>query len=285
MKNFILVIFIFFIVPLKVKSQDTLMLKDGRKVECKILEIDSLNVYIEMYKNYDKIKTFITKESVEDIKYKKKIKQIKCISISVGKTISTGNFASDDIQSDSSGLGGNGLGLNSMLKFYIVKKLGILIKCYYNTSEFKADKISNYYSSTSGMTVSNNSVKYSSFGFLLGPTVLFPVDRLSINGHILFGHGNLTQPGVNFIITSVSSSGWIKMSEIKSKAYLFNIGGGLIFTINKNWNLIANIDYLRGKFQFDKYKISDSTGQSQYAKSRTQKYSLYTLSIGLELKF
>ena len=273
-------------------AQDTLVLKDGRMMSCVITKIDSSNVYFDIHdKNQKIVHTMVNQNSIQEIKHHPVVESVNginslnSIGILFGLSLPTGDFADDDINREESGLAGNGINLSTVFTHYFNRHLGLSVKGYFNSNMFKTDILSDLISSMAGLPVTNNTVKYHSMGLLAGPAVLLPVDKLSVTGHLLWGFGNLTQPEATFTIVSGPDYGWIKMSEIRKISFMFDIGGGLVYTVNDNWNLFANVDYFGGSFNFEKYTMSFSSGESEKYDRGTQKYGVINISAGIELKF
>jgi len=291
MKNLILIIALS-TVSLFANSQDTLLLKTGKKIICKIINTDSSKVYFTVRdNNNNKLQTFVNQSEVQDIRYYKPTiengsnqKHYNTVALSVGSSMPVGNFANDDVSSDGSGLAGNGLNINGIFTHYYLPELGIVVKGFYNSNEFKADKLSNMISSMTGYSVSNNSTSYSSYGLLVGITRVHYVDKLSIGGHLLLGFANLTEPRVTFIAVSGTNSGSVKMSEISASSLIYNIGAGLTYTLNDNWDLFADVDYLQGSYKFGSYSITNANGFNQSEARGTQNYGVINITIGLSLK-
>jgi hypothetical protein len=68
MKNLYLILLLS-LISIVSKSQDTILLKDGRKIGCEILKSDSLFVYIKLVKNNSIINTSVNQKAVQNIKY------------------------------------------------------------------------------------------------------------------------------------------------------------------------------------------------------------------------
>ena len=68
-----LFILLLFISPIIIKSQDQILLKDGRRIDCKIIRSDTSFLYIEVIKNDKEIKTLIEKKDVRDISYNNQV--------------------------------------------------------------------------------------------------------------------------------------------------------------------------------------------------------------------
>lgn len=284
------------LIPLFVKSQDTILLKTGSKILCKITNVDSLNVYFDIEKNNRDIHTFASKASVQEIKYYNpsaiKVssdytnqRQYNSIALSIGPSMPVGDFSNDDVSSNSAGLAGNGLNINGIYTHYYSPNLGLVVKGFYNSNEFMANKLTDMISSETGYTVTNNSVSYTSYGLLIGITRVHHVDKLSVSGHLLLGFADLTEPETTFTIISGSNSGWIKMSEVSAASLILNIGAGLTYTLNDNWDMFANIDYLDGSFKFGSYSLSAPSGESQSTDRGTQSFGVINITVGLALKF
>lgn len=287
-----LFLFVLLIVPKSLMAQDTLVLKDGRMISCKITEIDSSNVYFDIHdKNQKIVHTIVNQNSIQEIKHHPDVESVNginsmnSIGILFGLSLPSGDFADDDINREESGLAGNGINFSAVFTHYFNQLYGLSVKGFYNNNILKADLLGDFMSSMLGMQVTNNTVKYGTFGFLAGPSVLLPVDRLSLAGHFMCGYANLTEPEVTFTVTSATSYAWIKMSKIIKGSFMANIGGGLVCTVNENWNLFANVDYFGGSFKFEKYTMSYSSGESEKYDRGTQKYGVINISAGIELKF
>jgi hypothetical protein len=289
------IIFVIAIVVISqfVKSQDTIFLKDGNKISCKITNIDSSDVYFDMKRDNKKIQTFINKNVVLGIKYNTPPKEGKLankkyynsITFFAGLSQATGDFASDDVNSDKAGLAGNGLSLNFVFSHRFSEEFGFAIKGFFCSNEFKAEKLTEMIKSLINLPVTNNSVNYVSLGLLVGPTILVPVDKLSICGHLLLGRGTLTEPETTFTIISGSNTGWVKMGAVSAGSFMYNLGGGFTYSLNDNWNLLANIDFISGTFKFGTYTMSNSSGVSQDFERGNQNFSVVNITAGLCLKF
>lgn len=290
MKN-CLSLFFSLIITINMPAQDFLVLKDGRTVSCKITGTDSAYVYIDIIdKNLKKKHTLVSKNDIQDIRYKPVVEssekiRINSFGISAGVNLPTGKFASDDLNSKAAGFAGKGISINAVYVHYLVSYFGLLVKGYYNTNRFEVSKLRDMMSSQLGLPFDYNTVNYHSFGFFAGPVVLIQVDRLSVTGHFLWGHANLNQPEVTFTTASINGYGWIKLSDVSKGSSIINAGGSLVYSVNKHWNIIANMDYMQALFKFDTYTISGSSGHRDEIERGDQKYSVISISAGLELKF
>jgi len=66
-KNFLLVIML--IIPFYVFSQDLIIRKNGKKIDCEIIKIDSLNIYFSLTKDGNKVNSYINKSEVNSYKH------------------------------------------------------------------------------------------------------------------------------------------------------------------------------------------------------------------------
>jgi len=295
-KQILLIVFLFF-APILIYSQDTIVRTNGDLVICKIQKENKSTVSFTITKNGREISTFMNKSDVQSIHYDKPAivkkhpynslspQHINKIEFSVGSSIATGEFAKDDITNEKSGLAGNGLSVNALFSHSFSPSIGLGVKGYYNRNKFKADKLADAIAAMSNLSFSNNRVNYNSYGFLAGPVFYLPIDRLSINGRLFLGYANLTETETTFSFISNSGSGWIKMSEVSAGAFIYNLGTGLTYTLNDNWDLLANADYLSGHFKFGFYTLSSSIGDREKGERGSQNYGVFNISIGLGLKF
>ena len=288
----ILLAIILLALPAAMLAQDTLVLKDGRTLPCKISGTDSANVYFDTYSRNQKIvHTVVSKNNIQEIRYhpaapdEGKTYRTSSFGILAGISLPTGEFANDDINSEDAGMAGKGININAVFKNYFTRNFGLAVKAFYNNNLWKVDKLGDQISSMLKMPVTNNTVKYISFGFLTGPELLLPVDKLSVNGHLLCGYAHLTEQEVTFAISSGINYGWIKFGKISRGAFMSDFGGGLVYSVNENWNLTANVDYLSGTFDFNKITISYSSGENQKLDRLSQKYGVVSICAGIEIKF
>jgi len=281
-----------------VNSQDTIVKTNGAIILCKIQKENSNTVYYSIKQGDQEYNLIIYKSDVnlikygnpkqiisnDTIKYKKRAIQINSIGFSIGQSIPIGYFANDDVNANGSGLAGNGLNINGIFTHFYRPELGLIIKGYYNSNEFKANKLTDMISSLTNYSVSNNNGSYISYGLLVGYTRLHHFDNLSISGHLLLGFANLTEPEITFNVISSTGSGWVKMSEINTNSLMYNFGIGLTYSLDEYWDIFTNLDYLQGSFKFGSYSLTTPSGSSQNVDRGSQNYGLINITAGLSIK-
>jgi len=101
-------------------AQDTIFQKNKIKLNCKIQREDSTAVYISIYKNDNRVNTFINKNAIDSIKYGKR-------TVSVSKQIENDtNFQYDRI-TVGIGLGTEFGGLGGNIYFFPQKNIGLFL--------------------------------------------------------------------------------------------------------------------------------------------------------------
>jgi hypothetical protein len=297
MRNYIF--FAILILPLNAISQDTLVFKDGKKIPCKITKLDSSDVYFYFQKDYKTVSTYCGKTDLSDIIFydpandntnNSKYNHIRnTLEVSVGISIPTGDFANDDVTSENSGLAGNGLNVNLIYSYFFNQHIGISFKGNYISNEYKTDKMG---LSINNVPVSSNKVYYISYGILAGPTYNLPVNKFTLNGHLMMGIAILTQPQVTYGIETSNEIIVVKLEQVIANSIVYNAGIGLKYSINKNVDLISKIDYMNGSFKFDNYsKLTEVTtyagtsSSSETIEGSTKKYDVVNISLGVCLKF
>ncbi|MCB8994612.1 MAG: hypothetical protein H6538_03280 [Bacteroidales bacterium] len=293
MKSTILII-ILSILPIIAKSQDKLYLKDGRVINCHVTKLDSLNCYYILENTRNPMETMIQKKeilylNISDEKPANKIKPISSkrnrIDFSMGFSIPRNDFASDDIFKEESGYAGNGLSFNVNYAFLIVPKFGFFVKGINYSNEYHAEIVGKALSYLYSLPVENNTVKYKTNAIIFGPEFVYPVERLTFEGHAGIGFARLKEPEVTYSISYGSISGWIKKSSITASAVLYTVGGGLIYNLTDRWQILGNADFHQGSFKFEKNILTGASGETASVPPRKQYCEVWTAVIGLGLKF
>ena len=293
MKNYLLILSLLAI-SFTTKAQDTLVYNDGKIVLCKVNKVDSFNVYIDRGSFFENLYSSVKRSEIKEIRYYRSSRsrnrnsdftQYNCIELSAGKSFAVGAFGNDDTNASESGLAGNGFNINGEFSHYFKRFFGISAKVYYNNNEFKTDKLAGLLTNQANLKFTGETANYGSYGLLVGPTFNFQLNGISLNGHIMYGYGQLTEPEATFTITSGTNTAWVKMSEISSGAVMSAIGGGLVFDLNDSWVFFVNADYLSGSFNFNKYTLSSNIAPSEDDERGTQPFGVINLTFGVGIKF
>ena len=295
-----LVIIVLTLFPILAKSQDRILLKDGREIICHITSVDSININFTMLRNNRTIETMIKVSDVRfvslsqelpvtseknQIPVKEKIEKRNSVYISAGKSFPRNDFESDDIFGDEAGFAGKGTSINLKYKYLFTQRIGFSVTGIYNTNEYKAEKVGEAISYLIRLPVDYNTTNYNTYGLLFAPSYLLPIDRLMIEGHAGIGFGKLKEPEITYTITSGANKGWLRKNAISASTLLYNVGGSLVFNVNENWDLFANLDYLEGSFKFGENTLTGGSGETSELPKRSQYFEVFSISIGLGLKF
>jgi opacity protein-like surface antigen len=292
-----------FLLPILAKSQDRILLKDGREINCRITSVDSININFTMLRNNRTIETMIKVSDVQFVSLteelpalpesteiniipvKTQIEKRNSFYFSAGKCLPRNDFESDDIFSDNSGYAGKGTSINLRYKYLFTERIGLSVTGIYNSNEYKAEKVGQAISYFVSLPIGFNSTHYDTYGLIFAPSYLLPIDRLMIEGHAGLGFAKLKEPEVTYTASSGGFQGWVRKNSISASAVLYNVGGGLIFNVNKNWDLFADLEYLEGAFHFGENTIVGRTGETSEIQKRRQDVEIFTISIGIGLKF
>lgn len=269
---------------ISIYSQDTIFLVSGVKKICKIQHQDSTRIYVTLNWKGQELNTSIEKGSVESIhyynpNYRLYRDRLNRVNLSLGMSSAIGDFASED-NTETAGLAGIGFNINSKLMLYFNKNFGVDIKGYFNSNKFLTSKIADQWSSGGGYIKTNN-VYYTSYGLLIGPSFIIPGNKTSFNGHFLIGYSNFTQPEATFTMANKI----LKMGEGSSGGIIINFGGGLIFSINKNFDFLINLDYMSAKYNIDKISFTHSNGYIEQINRGTQNLEVINITSGFGFKF
>jgi hypothetical protein len=283
--------------PLFANTQDTIVLTTGVKIPCKVTKVDSLYVYYDLTGKKSVRHTAVGSTYVQVIHYYDQLtggespggtpkkKHGNCISFSGGVSMAAGIFSNDDVNSDEDGFAGNGFNVNFTLAHQFRPFFGIAVKAFYNTNKFKVENLVDSLESLYNASVTTNKVNYNTIGGVAGPLFTIPVDRLSIRGGFSIGYENIRIPETSYMITNGVQSGYIIVSKRSGDALIFDAMAGLTYSVNTNWELSANVDYLFGNCKVGDYTCKYGDGSVVTFTSYKQKYEVFNISVGLGLKF
>jgi hypothetical protein len=297
MKKCLLICFLF-LVPLLAICQDTIVLKTGDRIVCRITKLDSSQVYFDINRNNTSIHSSVNKNSVEALRYYLNTgpvmiapgnifinRRFNLLAITAGGSFAVGEFANKDADNDKAGFGGSGLFLSLTSINNFSKILGFAIKGYYATNTFKAENLAKAQNIINNGTVTYNSVNYKSGGVLAGLAATLPVDNFSFYGEVLGGYGGLWEPEVSFFVVTAQSSGWVSLGKVDAGSFVYNITGGMSVVISNNWELFLDADFLHGNYKFGNMTVSFSNANSTSVDRGTQPYSIICISAGIGFKF
>ncbi len=292
------------LLPFIITAQDTIVKKNGVNLICKIQNQDNSTIYFTIERNGQKLNnpiilhSSIDKNEVQSIHFynpqhrttSNKInssneEKDNSLNLSVGLSAAIGDFGNQDVNSSTSGLAGNGININGVFSHKFTKRIGLSLKGYFNSNSFSTNLLANQMSSTSGYDFTSNNVSYTGHGMMIGPDFITSGKRCSFVSRFLIGFSSLTEPESIFTVNSGGNSGSITMPEITQNAFVYNIGGGLLFTIASNWYFIINVDYIRSQYTFGNIILSSSTGATQSFDRGSQPYEVINASAGFGVRF
>jgi hypothetical protein len=293
MKQTIFVIALLFL-SLIVKSQDTLLLKDGQKILCKIKGQDSTSYFFEVEKNDKVISSYIYKDKVQEIRYynpdyTRNLVRKHMLELSGGLSFPIGDYAKANTDDENSGFAGKGYNINIVYSYALFKKAGFSVKANFTNNFFKAKELFNDFSTSSSSVFSKN--YYTEFGLLAGPNVSLTFKKFTIKGSFLVGYSYLSQPVVSCAYFQSGTYYKISLKDDNAQSVIFNPGLSLKYRLTDEADLLFDVEAITGSYNFGKgsvvtsYAGSDNIYDSYEFERGTQKYSVVNISLGINARF
>jgi len=290
--------------PIIIIAQDTIIQKNGVKLICKIQNQDNATIYFIIERDGKKLNSpiilhsSIDKNEVQSIHFynpqqrttANKInspidQKSNSLNLSIGLSSAIGDYGNQDVNSSTAGLARNGVNINGVFSHNFNKRIGLCLKGYYSSNSFSTSLLANQLSSTSGYSFTSNNVNYTGRGIMIGPDFITSGKRCSFVSHFLIGFSSLTEPEAIFTVNAGGNTGSITMPETTENAFVYSIGGSLLFTIAPNWYFVINVDYMRSRYVFGNIILSSSTGATQSSDRGTQPYEVINTSAGFGVRF
>ncbi len=292
--------FILFFVSGCFLAQDVIVQKNGNRIFCRILSEDSLNIYYSMpnrrtqfeikktnvYKYERKLKQKTIKSvqtSSIDTSEHKEFSETLLLSFLVGVANPLSDFASQDVNSDKSGLAKTGFLFNGSVTLKLSKFFGFSI-CYRNQSHGFSDELvaKQIAASNPGINFTSSSTDWIIRGVYGGIHLSSPVENvehLSFDCDLFIGRPTHYLPQLIITGSSRGQSASIiqDVSETKAVSYMGTIG--IKYRFNKNLAFNCSASYLQSKAKFSSIYIHASNGASTYT-DYEQEIKTLTIQIG-----
>jgi hypothetical protein len=287
-------------------SADNLTLKNGSKVECKIIGEDSIYLNIIINRNGNELKTKVLKADVQNISFtgigKDNIAQTaniqnkdianekiiypfynSSISLLIGPGFVLGDFAATDIEKNS-GFAKKGYSLAYL--YYTYKydnNFEFGCKLYREYNQFNSGLFIDNFNKTTGSSWELNADGWTVNGLFLGLVENFKTSNFQFEGRVLPGLMELKSPTLKFSLPSQNES--FEFLSSYGMSFGYNIGLGAKYLIAPGWGFRLDGDYLGSVIKISNRKATASNGTVQLFKGAQYKINIVSVTIGLFYTF
>jgi hypothetical protein len=205
------------------------------------------------------------------------------IGVSIGPSIPTGDFSSKDMYNQSAGFAKTGAIFDISFGYKLGKNFGLtaILRGQANKVDAQAisDEMSKEFMGDFVGTVRTGS--WGIGGLLVGGYSSISVAKqLNFESRLMLGFLSATSPDMTINLTGPGGTGWVKQSSTSGTAFAYLAGIGLKYNAGKRVCLLANIDYLGAKPEFE--DVETTTSMGDYDKSSyTQKFGSFNIGLGV----
>jgi hypothetical protein len=185
------------------------------------------------------------------------------IAISIGPSIPTGEFASKNMDNESSGFANTGAIFDISFAYKLNKNFGLTAVLRGQANEVDAQALSKEMSKqlTSDITNSVSTGSWGIGGLLVGGYATVPfAKQLSFESRLMLGFITSTSPDMTINLSSPNGSAWVKQSSATAPAFAYLAGIGIKYDVAKRVCLLTNFDYLGANPQFVDVETTNSLG-------------------------
>lgn len=180
------------------------------------------------------------------------------------------------------GFANPGLSLNLNGGYRITKGFGITASAIYsrfNIDNDAANKIFNGNSEIGPVSIDH----WQYWGLMVGPTGIVKLSEdLTLNLKVLAGYASANAPTLKFQIEEIPDLN-ISTTDKWKDAFVFQVGTDLKFNVDKNFFLMANLDYNYMKPKWEYVLASNGNGATNF--SLDQQMGVVDFNVGVGLNF
>ncbi len=205
--------------------------------------------------------------------------------ISIGASMPTGDFGSNDLSNDKAGLAKTGLSLNLSYGYHFSKNFGGILMAKGNFNAIDMDTFRQQFSvpTGSGASYSIGTGSYKSGAVLAGMFANVPItgdEKFSFEVRALAGYQNSTIPKINASMY-IPSIGTLDLSQesFSSGSFAYVLGAGFKYKVGNNLDLKLNGDYNGANPSFE---VIDGNNMKQ---SYKQPWNTVDVTLGLTIGF
>jgi hypothetical protein len=190
------------------------------------------------------------------------------LSLQLGPSLPTGDFARKDIDNDEAGFAKTGLALDLNYIYQFNENIGLAASAFFNINSLAIKKIREL---TGVSTLKTD--HWQSIGLAVGPAFSYPFnDKVRADLKIMGGIASANSPDVR-------TNGFLLADEDWVAAALFQTGCGIRVDLGKNAFFASNLDF---RYINPRFEITLSSGGQEI---RRQQMSTLNLTCGVGVRF
>ena len=210
-------------------------------------------------------------------------------AISLGPSIPLGDFASKDMDNESAGFAKPGAIFDLSFGYKLGKNVGVTALLRGQSNKLDGNAISNEMSKQLPDDVSEQT-KVGSWAigaFLAGVYSSIPVAKqVTFETRLMMGVLSVKAPEILIDLTGPGGTAWVKQKSASTTAFAYLAGIGIKYDAGKRVAVLANIDYLGAKPQFDNVEITTNLLDLQNeTNDYTQDFGSINVSFGIGYRF
>jgi hypothetical protein len=297
------IITFFLLLAICARSQDVIIKKNGNRINCRIIGIDSVSLFytinndksFEIKKN-DVERYVLSKNSpllAENNNGKTNVvpvvtntNELLTFNIHAGFAFPLLDFGSKDVDNEASGLAENGRLLDASLILKLTKHLGLNVSYKYQQHSFDHQALNDYLSALyPAITFVSESTPWVIRGFYGGLILSFPVKDLKgiyLTAGASAGLPNCILPSVETHASYQGSSIIVTQSSSMVRSLTFTESAGIRYRFSPTAALNLQLNYLHTKPAFSNIRTISTGGYVTYT---DYKQKINTLSIMLGISF
>jgi opacity protein-like surface antigen len=211
------------------------------------------------------------------------------IALSLGPSFPLGEFASKDMDNESAGFAKPGAIFDLSFGYKLGKNVGVTALLRGQSNKLDGNAISNEMSKQLPDDVSEQT-KVGSWAigaFLAGVYSSIPVAKqVTFETRLMMGVLSVKAPEILIDLTGPGGTAWVKQKSASTTAFAYLAGIGIKYDAGKRVAVLANIDYLGAKPQFDNVEITTNLLDLQNeTNDYTQDFGSINVSFGIGYRF
>lgn len=213
------------------------------------------------------------------------------LQANTGISITSGDFASTDVNNPAAGFAKNGIQLSALFGHKIYKDFGAYASFSASANWIDAGMLQQ------GLNLAQPNYSwnvegdfYSLFGFMFGPQISHNFKKVAIDARLGFGVLNFASPAFKY--QGVSKTGGpdrsIEVKDSRSSAFAMGSGITIKYEVKYSWVLLVNADYYTANPVFENVEqIVSESGQADVTNylNFEQSFRMYQVGLGLGYVF
>lgn len=209
------------------------------------------------------------------------------ISISLGPSLPTGDFASTNYNNNEAGWSKTGAVIDiAFTHKFSQSHWGIAAMLRGQTNPLDAQGIADEVASqVPGVLITVTTTNWQIGSLWLGTYGSFPFsEKAAFDTRAMIGFLRVTAPEITTTAITAFGSEWIKQSSSTTSTFGYLLGAGFRFDLGEKLSFLTQADYMSSKPKFKDVETTSSMGDYE-KETKSQKIQTVNVSIGLAFKF